>query len=240
MGKEISTGAGVEIITQQGATLLASLVPAVLSLPPAWQAAFLTGSALIQTWGAWGQSRVNEIVEELKKHDGKFDEKVLQSDEFKTVLLNVIEVHMKEAAVEKRRLYRNYMINVAMGLPMKIDYHSKLFAILNLITFDEIHTLEQIVGVFDQTNFPEQLPSSERHVLTSENIFRSLGNTSPSPEQVQQLGQNMRALQSYNLIFTGDARETTTGAVTPSLQVVTEFGREFLKFISEHTEAARG
>ncbi|HUY62588.1 MAG TPA: hypothetical protein VMV50_02260 [Candidatus Paceibacterota bacterium] len=123
---------------------------------------------------------------------------------------------------------------------MKIDHHSKLFAILNLITFDEIDALKKIVGVFDQTSFPTGLAISERHAFTPENIFRSLGETNPAQEQVQQLGQNMRALQSYNLIFTGNATETTTGASTPSLQVITEFGREFLKFISEPTESTQG
>ncbi len=239
MNKKISTGVELEIITQQGATLLASIAPAVLSLPVVWQAAFLTGSALIQTWGAWGQSRINEIVKDLKKHDGKFNEEVLQSDEFKTVLLNVIEVHMKEAAIEKRRLYRNYMINVAMGVSMKLDYHSKLFAILNLITFDESYTLKQITGVFNQTSFSKGLPISERHVLTTENILRSLGKSFPDQKQMQLLNQNMRALGSYNLIFTGNSTEMTTGAPTSSLQAITEFGQKFLEFISDPTEKTR-
>jgi hypothetical protein len=233
MKKEVGTQAAVGIVTQQGAQLLASIAPAVLSLPPAWQVAFLTGSALIQTWGAWGQARVNEIVEELKKDNETFDLKVLGSDEFKTVLLNVIEAHMKEAVAEKRRLYRNYLVNVAKGAPIEVDHHSKLLAVLNLITFDEIDALQNIVAAYDKTEFGSVVPSAHRKLLTAQDICMILGVVDSDGTQVDNMARHIRALQSYNLIFTGDARETATGAPTPGLQEVTEFAREFLRFISE-------
>ncbi len=220
---------GLDIAAQQSVQMIAALAPAFLSLSPILQAAFVIGGSLIQAYGGF---RLAEVINDLKEHQEQLDPAVLESDEFKTALLNVIEAHFKEAAAEKRRLYRNYLINFGKGEYVEIDLHSKILAVLNLITFDEISALSDIIETYDKTSFGEDVPARDRKSLTAQDIYMSL-NRDPYSAEAYRLADHMRALQSYNLIFTVDAAETQTGATTPGLQVVTDFARTFMRFIEE-------
>jgi hypothetical protein len=232
MKDSIKTKDAITVLSKQLPPVLYASISGLITVNPVWSVLFITAIGLINTWSDFGQSRINELVIEIEKHKNEFDTEILNSDKFKSIFLNVIEAHIKETMTDKRKLYRNYLINVGKGIKNDFEYHSKLLTTLNLITFEEIQTLEEIHLAYARLNEdykklnPGQLAKPTVEEINNQLLRMGRNNS------LKFLHLNMRLLQTYNLILTEDASYSGSGAASIRFEIVTEFGETFLEFIS--------
>ena len=239
MTQEITSEEGLKILTRQIPPILLAAITGLTALNPVWGVLFATAVGFIGIWGDFGQSRVNEVVEVISEHEREFNPEILKTDKFKAVFLNVLEASMKETMAEKRRLYRNYLLNVGKGIEVDFDYHSKLLTVLNLITVEEIRVLENITKAYDEIAATDR--RGEMLPPTAEGLCRKLnqmGKDYVGIAGARKIDLNMRLLQTYNLILTIPAAESETNMRSSALESVTDFGRKFIAFISEPETAA--
>lgn len=138
----IQTEENGNVVTSQVSSFVLQLAPILFAFNPTWQVLFLTAGAMINAWGAFGQNRVNELVDFITENKEEFMADVLGSDKFKAVFLTVLELHMKETNEKRRQLLRNYLLNVGRNYSPEFDDHTKLIYTINTISFDELGVLQ--------------------------------------------------------------------------------------------------
>src|SRR3989344_6939147 len=140
--KEITQSEGFKILSKTVPQILFQTISSLYALNPVWGVLFTTATGIITAWGEFGQSRINELVKFISEHKDEFVKEVIEGDDFKTLFLNVMERHMKEASEEKRRLLRNYLLNVGRGVNPDFNEYTRMNSALDNISFDEINMLK--------------------------------------------------------------------------------------------------
>lgn len=239
--KSISTKSGLKLLASQLPPIVFGIVTALITINPDLGACFALANGVIQAWGAFGQARMEELVNDMDEHKNEFDPEILKTDKFKAAFLNVLEMHMKETNEEKRKLLRNYLLSVGTGLLPDFNEHTKVIYTLNTITIEELKMLQLfgengIISQFVQKN-PQQRFSfydlnSINHILSQSGrrdlIFPStaLGGIKGSDKYNQMLV----SLGNKDLLWVASSDGFGSG-LEAKAQGITEFGQTFLNFI---------
>src|SRR3989344_1120738 len=140
--KEITQSEGFKILSKTVPQILFQTISSLYALNPVWGVLFTTATGIITAWGEFGQSRINELVKFIAEHKDEFVKEVIEGDDFKTLFLNVMERHMKEASEEKRRLLRNYLLNVGKKIEPNFNEYTRMNNVLDTISLVEIDLLK--------------------------------------------------------------------------------------------------
>lgn len=89
--------------------LAANLTP-FLSTHPEWEIVFYLAIGLHGIYMACNQEEVNEIIEFIKSNPEKFNEKIVNSKEFKKAFLLFMEQYMKERIEKKKKILKNIIL----------------------------------------------------------------------------------------------------------------------------------
>lgn len=215
MKKEISTINGMKILGQVLPPMAFSMLTGLIALSPEWSSAFILTLGVVQVWGKFGQVRINELVQFIDEHKEEYIKEILETDKFKSIFLNVVERHTKEVYEEKRKMLRNYLLNVGKGINKEFNYHTKILWILDQITLDEVEVLNAIY------EYAKKQPSLNEFHLSSS----SLGFSKKHGDYY--LRRLLNSLSSYGLITISDA---TMGPDT-AIKQFSDIGEIFLQFI---------
>lgn len=166
--EEINSNEALKIIIDNSSDIIFTTAVAGLSIVnPLWSILFLTAKGIYNAWSDFGQSRINELVLELKDKVDTFNPSILETDKFKSVFLSIVERHMKESSERRRQLLRNYLISIAQGKSIDFDYHTKLLNILDQITVEELRLFMLLPNIVDDSN-------SEFFAYSTEEMQRSI------------------------------------------------------------------
>lgn len=141
-GKKLSHKKVTELLVSGMADPIQAAIIALTAINPVWGVLMGFGKAIWTTWGAFGQERVNELVVYIDEHKEEFVREVIEGDDFKTLFLNVLERHMKEASEEKRKLLRNYLLNVGKGVNPDFNEYTRMNNVMDSISLYEIDLLK--------------------------------------------------------------------------------------------------
>lgn len=225
MSQGLTKRSALEIVAKNSSSVILSLITALVAVNPFWAVLFVLAQGMITTWGDFGTARMKDLVDDLVVYKNQFVPKLLESDEFKAVFLNVVDRQLKETNEEKRKLFRNYLINNGICPPMNFNYHSKALLILDQITLEELNVLNALAR--------EQRMNRDNHDAMNENqIMSSISSPKPSMSNLQLA---IRMLNNYGLI---SALDIVGGIVGPgsdgvSARYVTEFGDHFLRYVKD-------
>lgn len=234
-GDKINKENGVKIILKNTSSIL---LTGLATYYPQLAGLFSVGSALIQTWGDFGQTRVNELVKFVSEHKDEFVEEIVISDKFKTLFLNILERHMKEASERKRELLRNYLLSVGRGYCPDFDDFTKMNNTLDNITFDEIDLLSLWGENGVISNYFNSLPGPIPSV-TFGTIQSAVFSAQPRNPYLMKIVSNenkfkgnqiLQSLGHKGLLYVAFADNFGSGHEA-KVKEITDFGRAFLTFI---------
>lgn len=235
MNKAIPKNRKLQIFAKQS-TQLALGLAALATTNPVWSILFLMATTLINSWGEFGQARVEELVNFIVENKKLFKAEILKSDRFKSVFLNIIEKHIKEASAEKRRLLREYLLNVGKGIHPKFNADTKLMITLDQITPEELQILQIWTDSLLQSNIKKKIPSfnpvdPEVGLNEHQMMFAFDGKSWPSMDDLKLI---VKSLRNYGLLDISEDSGTVFGHGGDGLRVkrLTPFGREFLDYLS--------
>src|SRR3990167_5356269 len=96
--KQITSSNGLNILARVVPQIMFATISGLTAVNPTWGVLFVTAMGIITAWGDFGQSRINELISFISKHKEEFVKEVIEGDNFKTLFLNILERHMKEAS----------------------------------------------------------------------------------------------------------------------------------------------
>lgn len=225
---------------------LAKNVPAILfatisgltTISPVWGILFATSTALINAWGDFGQSRVNELVSFINEHREEFVGDIIKTDTFKTLFLNVLERHMKESSEEKRQLLRNYLLSTGKGINPNFNEFTRMNSTLDTISLEEIDLLmlwddNQPVGSYIIKHLQQTHPMTISDIQSC--IFGMMPRDSRLMAMVDQTNQskNNQILLSlsYKGLLYGLSQDNFGSGQEVRIKELTPFGKAFINFI---------
>lgn len=234
----IKSDNSLEILAKSGLIpILYQTIVGLTQVNPVWSVLFVTGTGIINAWGEYGQSKTQELVEYIYSHRNEFVSEVIDTDKFKSVLLNVLERHLRETSEEKRKLLRKYLLNVGKGIRSEYNYHTKLIWVLDQITPEEFEVISIWRGRLQYAYITRNAHVNENNVeehIRDMNVGQvnfAFDDRSPkfTPKELQAL---LRILGNYGLIEVRDASPVIFDKESTTLHVegITEFGRMFLEF----------
>ncbi len=241
MKKEVSDIEGAKLIGKHSASLLVQLFPVLLGVSPTWQLLFLTAGGMINAWGDFGQSRVNELISFISQHKDEFILEVVESEKFKAVFLVVLELHMKETSERRRNLLKNYLLNVGRDVHPEFDEHTKIISTMNIISFQEIEVLQifNSGGVIE--NYKRSHQGTENMAFSYGGIASAVWDVTPNDHPLRilfpmqgprdKMNQILLSLGNKDLLYTMNADNFGSGEEV-KVRNITEFGKKFLDFIS--------
>lgn len=235
--KGISLGKKAEII--------AKAIAGLAALNPTWGLLFGFAGPLIGMWGDWGQERINEQVEFIEKHKDEFKKEIIESDDFKTLFLNILERHMKEASEEKRKLLRNYLLNVGRGISPSFNEYTRMNNIMDTITLYEIDMLRlwDENGPIAEWEKRSLRPQStlQRGITTISMLQTYIREMNPrDPDLIEMISDKNNSKNNQTLLLLGYkgllyalADNNFGSGQEARVLDITDFGRSFLAFIKE-------
>lgn len=241
---QISTRDAAEIIAKNVPEIAFAAVTALVNVNPVWALLFLTARGLYNAWGEFGQARLNELVIDLEKSKKSFDPDVIETDEFKSVFLCVLERHMKEGSIRKRELLRNYLISVGQGKMPEFDYHTKLLNILDQITGDELRLFMLLPNIIEDSNNELFSLATDKEQATADLLTREVTMNVLQVKmrlknwgiKTRNLSALIRFLTNYGLIISQDSSSGGIGGGGTTdviFQGITEVGEVFYDFIDD-------
>lgn len=245
MQEGISKQQAIEILGQQGPTVVFGIIQALVQVKPEWAILFVIATGLINTWNEFGQARTKELVDDINKHRDEYLPEIVESDKFKSVFVNAIQRHITEASVEKRRILRQYILNIGRGVSQEFEYHTKVFSIIDQITFEELEVISAWSGRLQQalvaknSNIIQSSDDEDKVTkdLNEHQVMSIFEDRRPSfsPEQLEFI---LKSLGNYGLLDVREFTAATYDGGTYGLVVkdITPFGKEFLKSINESPE----
>lgn len=186
----------------------------LLELHPSFNYLFLSAATLINFWGNFSQSRVNELVEKLVREKDYFNLSVISSDKFKSIFLSIIEKYIKESSERKRDLLKNYLVAVAKGYSIEFDGHTKLLSIIDQITPEELRLFILL---------PKIIADNEKQLL----------NISKTPVEVIEIDAYQIKMRLYNW-------DITEKEIENSLIFLNNYGLVLIKHIASGTIGGGG
>lgn len=226
-------------IVKNTAPILFETISALVGYNPTWSVLFLTSVGLINVWGEFGQKRINELVEFIAAHKEEFLNEVLESDKFKAVFLNVLEMHMKEVNDQKRALLRNYLLAVGKNTAPDFSEHTKLIYTLNTITLEELDFLALFgpggpISQFESEHKEFSLSyydlSSISHALNMTG-HRDIATKISDGRISDKYNQIMVSLGHKDLLWVATS-DGFGSRLESKVRCITEFGKVFLLFIT--------
>ena len=241
---KISTKEGLNIVAKNVPDIAFTAVSAFVNVNPVWALIFLTAKGIYNAWGEFGQARLNELVVGIEKSKDTFIPEIIETDEFKSVFLSILERHMKESSDRKRELLRNYLISVGQGKKVLFDYHTKLLNILDQITGDELRLFMLLPDIIKDANDEMLFLSSGGRVGIPDPSKRE---TSMNTVQVKMRLKNwkiknkdlsaiIRFLTNYGLIISQDVSVSGIGGggtTDITFEGITKIGEIFCEFIDD-------
>lgn len=244
--KTISTASTIPIWAKNIPPIIFSAIAGLTTINSSWGILFATSTALINAWGDFGQSRVNELVSFIDEHKEEFVGDVIKSDKFKTLFLNILERHMKESSEEKRKLLRNYLLSTGKGINPDFNEFTKMNNILDTISLEEIDFLrlwddDELVGKYLNQD------QMHGHAMTLSDIESCIYGMNPRDPKLMEMiddpNQNKRILQSknnqilislsYKGLLYGLTQDNFGSGQEVRIKEITDFGKSFLNFIKD-------
>ena len=240
--KGITTSDALPIIAKNA---LQILIAGLTAIKPEWGMLFSTSSVIVNAWGDFGQTRVNELVLFISEHKEEFIADIIESDKFKTLFLNILERHMKESSEEKRQLLRNYLLNVGKGINPTFNEFTRMNNILDTITLEEIIFLrlwdtDQIIGKYLNQG------QMHGHAMTISDIESCIYGMNPrDPKLVIMIDDTLGHFRtdkqsknnqilislSYKGLLYGLTQDNFGSGQEVRIKEITSFGKAFLDFI---------
>jgi hypothetical protein len=231
-----------QISLTKKAEIVARAVVGLAALNPTWGLLFGFAAPLIGLWDDFGQERINEQAEFIERHRDEFKKEIIEGDDFKTLFLNVLERHMKEASEEKRKLLRNYLLNVGKGINPGFNEFTRMNNVMDTITLYEIDMLR----LWDEdgpieTWYRNTRPvgTTQRIVTTIETLQTYIRDMKPRDEGLMKLidepnksknNQTLLLLGYKGLLYVLADNNFGSGQEA-RIQEITDFGKAFLAFI---------
>jgi hypothetical protein len=242
-GKKLSREKVTELLARGMADPIQAAILALTAINPVWGVLMGFGKAIWTTWGDFGQERVNELVVYISDHKEEFVREVIEGDDFKTLFLNVLERHMKEASEEKRKLLRNYLLNVGMGINPDFNEYTRMNNVIDNITLYEIDMLRlwDEDGVIE-TRYRNQRPQSQyREVIVISTLQAYIRDMRPRDERLlRMIDDENKSKNNQTLLLLGYkgllyvlADNNFGSGEEARVSEITEFGKAFLRFIKE-------
>jgi len=244
--EKISNKNALKILLREGIPpIIFTTITSLTTINPVWSVLFVSAMGIIKVWGAFGQARINELVEFISQHKTEFLNDILETDKFKSVFLNVLERHTKEVMEEKRKILRNYLLNIGRGINKEFNYHTKILFILDQITTDELEVLyavkklqnqklvlkQKIIHEGQPSDKPRTEPFEENYNLNQIKLA-TYNNNKITIEEIENI---LKSLRSYGLIMAREFTSPLFGGGSYEFQVsgITNFGNFFLDFIEK-------
>ncbi len=218
--------------------IIFTAIQGLTAINPIWSVLFATSTALINAWGDFGQTRVNELVLFINEHKEEFMADVIETDKFKTLFLNVLERHMKESSEEKRQLLRNYLLSTGKGMNPNFNEFTKMNNTLDTISLEEIDFLklwdsDNAVGSYINKHIQQP------HALTISDIQSCIYTMTPRDSKLiamidsQHQSRNNQILisLSYKGLLYGLTQDNFGSGQEVRIKEITPFGKTFLSFI---------
>ena len=243
-GGKIKTRNVIAIGLKNIPSIILTAISGLAAIDPVWNVLFATSVAIINAWGEWGQSRVNELVSFIDEHKEEFVGDVIKSDTFKTLFLNILERHMKESSEEKRKLLRNYLLSTGKGINPDFNEFTKMNNILDTVSLEEIDFLrlwddDELVGKYLNQG------QMHGHAMTLSDIESCIWGMNPRDPKLVSLiddpTKNKSDLQSrnnqilislsYKGLLYGLTQDNFGSGQEVRVKEITSFGKAFLNFI---------
>ncbi len=192
------------------------------------------GVGVFNVWDKWREKRILEVEQKVGRK--RISELIRRDDKTRDILHKAIVNLLDEQSEQKRQLFYNYLKQVHKNVYPAFDYHSKLIATLNSITFDQMDILvifeNNYQNVISQ-NVRRQKPE-ERHGAAQEGLSISEllepGYFKKYSETV--LEHSLDRLANYELVYARYGRMDGT-----YFGPLTQFGEVFLEFIKSKRKA---
>ncbi len=234
----IKTANALPIWAKNIPPIIFTAISGLTAINPIWSVLFATSSALINAWGDFGQSRVNELVSFINDHKEEFVADVIETDTFKTLFLNILERHMKEASEEKRQLLRNYLLSAGKGINPDFNEFTRMNSTLDTISLEELDFLklwDDHGAIGEYINAHLQHP----HAMTMSDVQSCIFGMSPRDarlmamvDQTNQSKNNQILLSlSYKGLLYGLSQDNFGSGQEVRIKEITPFGKAFLNFI---------
>lgn len=187
------------------------------------------------------QKRCDEIIGALKE-DPRVILEVIMSDQFKAIVIDVVQKFIIETSEAKRTLYKNLLLNVARGVESEFDEKTRLIRALENTSMEEVRLLSlwmeggllntspvaQKLGSIDLPTIQSMVRSSSPKDMLDE-LKRDLEG--PTRKIADKYNSILLALGSRNLLYVLSDQNFGSGAEV-KVRGLTDFGSKFCKFIS--------
>ncbi|MBP6945176.1 hypothetical protein KBD61_04470 [Patescibacteria group bacterium] len=187
------------------------------------------------------QKRCDEIIGALRG-DSRVIPEVIMSDQFKAIVIDVVQKFVIETSEAKRSLYKNLLLNVARGVESEFDEKTRLIRALESTSVEEIQLLSLWMegGLLNTSPVAKKLSSID--LPTIQGMVRSSSSRNmvdglkmelegPRGKVADKYNPMLLALGSRNLLYVLSDQNFGSGAEV-KVRGLTEFGSKFCKFIS--------
>ena len=189
-------------VTAEATPAVAGLLTAAGYLHPLIAAAVGLVAASWKIHEAIVPKRMDELTEFLESHKAEFVQSAVQREETASLIIQLIEQHIRENSERKRVMLRSAILQAAKGQIKETDWHTKLLSVLNQITISEAESLHSV--------YQEQLrqnPSEEdmiRYRSTPDIFAQFIDADDPRAEEKEatsrRLSEDLHSLHAYRLL----------------------------------------
>ncbi len=195
------------------------------------------GSSVIGYFGDYANEKTLDLLKEFEKNKEKIIQDIIESEKFKSIFIKILSDNITESNEEKRQYLKNYLLNVACGIELNFNEHTKLINTLNTITIEQIEMLKLwdqggpvVKWVHEQ---PGQRSNASLTLSDLEQISHNYNHQTPLKTDAYSRNKNNQTLRSLGYkellaVLTPDNFGSGQEAKTKWL---TEFGHSFLHFI---------
>lgn len=107
------------------------------ALSAIWALALAGGAGLFTAYTQLAENRIREILDFIDAHKDEFVDSIVTSPEFIDVFINVWDLHIREAAENKRKRLRNFLLSVGSGEHIPQDTYTKVYSVIEQMTDQE-------------------------------------------------------------------------------------------------------
>lgn len=241
---EIAGEEGLKIVVRQVVPTLTAVAASFFGLHPEWALLLNFAAPLMGAWGEFGQARISEQLEFIAKHKDEFVKEIVEGDDFKTLFLNVLERHMREASKERRELLRNYLLNVGKGVLPDFNEYTRMNNVMDNITLHEIDLLKlwDALGPVDVWHKTNPHVTYRMTATVSDLRTYALGMNPRDEHTISMLSDENKNKNNQALLMLGYkglvyalAEDNFGSGQEVKVKDITDFGRAFLAFIKEQT-----
>ena len=195
----------------------------------------IIGIGITAAGGGWTvineyrERRAREIIKSVGKE--KLINLLNGDEKTKDILHKVLTNVFDESSLKRRELYYQYLKNVSNNIHPDFDYHTKLISVLNMITFEEINTLEIFSQKYgDILKYTGEKENKETPIMFHDergvNVAECRDSSCFGNINEKILEKNLDKIGNNDLIFIGYGRMDGT-----FYGPLTDFGQIFLDFI---------